>query len=41
LLKQFEKHEKYSIAKDRYTKLIEDKEGSKIIKYNRESCYKQ
>jgi len=39
LLKQFEKDGYYSTAKDIYTKLIEDKEGIKIIKYNRENLY--
>jgi len=34
LLKQFESYNK---AKDGYRKLIENKEGSKIIKYNREN----
>jgi len=37
LLEQFD--ESYTPVIDSYAKLIENKEGSKIMKYNRESLY--
>jgi len=40
LLNQFEKDANYGKVKDGYTKLIENKEGIKIIKYNRATLYR-
>jgi len=39
LLKLFEKHKNYKEVKGGYAGLIENKEGSEIIKYNRANVY--